>query len=119
MLEHPGADPLLSPYAPSFLAAYRCASGVIKMNLTHHERFPELTQRWWVIWTHLFSAAVSPLYLVTLYRYLPPSQIIVGSIVTRAPASSMAPSAFIELGLAVDLFKKGAPHSRRARSGLV
>jgi hypothetical protein len=30
----------------------------------------------------------------------------------------MAPSAFIELGLAVDLFEKGAQHSRRARNGL-
>lgn len=30
----------------------------------------------------------------------------------------MAPSAFIELGLACDLFEKGAMHSRRARSGL-
>lgn len=47
------------------------------------------------------------------------SQIIVGCIVTRSPSSSMASSAFIELGLACDLFEKGAMHSRRARSGLV
>ncbi|KAG6891283.1 hypothetical protein C0992_009475 [Termitomyces sp. T32_za158] len=46
------------------------------------------------------------------------TQIIVGTIVTRSPSSSMAPSAFIELGLACDLFEKGASHSRRARSGL-
>lgn len=31
----------------------------------------------------------------------------------------MAPTAFIELGLAVDLFEKGAKHSRRAMSGVV
>jgi hypothetical protein len=31
----------------------------------------------------------------------------------------MAPTAFIELGLACDLFEKGAKFSRRARSGLV
>jgi hypothetical protein len=31
----------------------------------------------------------------------------------------MAPTAFIELGLAVDLFEKGAKYSRRARSGIV
>ncbi|KAG6837547.1 hypothetical protein H0H93_007728 [Arthromyces matolae] len=43
--------------------------------------------------------------------------IIVGAIVTRSPSSSMAPSAFIELGLACDMFEKGATHSRRARSG--
>ncbi|KAJ7499017.1 fungal-specific transcription factor domain-containing protein [Mycena latifolia] len=100
MLDHP-ANPLRSPYAPSFLAAYRCASGMIKANLNHFERFPELCCRWWVVWTHLFSAAI-----------------IVGCIVTRSPSSSMAPTAFIELGLACDLFEKGAKHSRRARSGL-
>jgi hypothetical protein len=31
----------------------------------------------------------------------------------------MAQTAFIELGLAVDLFEKGAKYSRRARSGMV
>lgn len=31
----------------------------------------------------------------------------------------MSSTAFIELGLAVDLFEKGAKHSRRARSGMV
>ncbi|KAF9469100.1 fungal-specific transcription factor domain-containing protein [Collybia nuda] len=100
MLDHP-VNPLRSPYAPSFLAAYRCASGVIKSNLNHFDRFPDLCCRWYNIWTHLFSAAI-----------------IVGCIVTRSPSSSMASSAFIELGLACDLFEKGAVHSRRARSGL-
>ncbi|TFK43632.1 fungal-specific transcription factor domain-containing protein [Crucibulum laeve] len=100
MLDHP-ANPLRSPYAPSFLAAYRCASGVIKSSLNHYDRFPDLCGRWWGIWTHLFSAAI-----------------IVGCIVTRSPSSSMASSAFIELGLACDLFEKGAVQSRRARSGL-
>jgi len=57
--------------------------------------------RWWSMWTHLFSAAI-----------------IVGSIVTRAPSSTMSPTAFIELGTAVDLFEKGAKHSRRARTGI-
>jgi hypothetical protein len=31
----------------------------------------------------------------------------------------MAPTAFIELGLACDLFEKGATYSRRVRSGSV
>ncbi|KAJ7276302.1 hypothetical protein B0H12DRAFT_13960 [Mycena haematopus] len=100
MLDHP-VNPLRSPYAPSFLAAYRCASGMIKANLNHFERFPELCCRWCILWNHLFSAAI-----------------IVGCIVTRSPSSSMAPTAFIELGLACDLFDKGARFSRRARSGL-
>ncbi|KAF9030945.1 hypothetical protein BDZ89DRAFT_1064266 [Hymenopellis radicata] len=99
MLDHP-INPLRSPYAPSFLAAYRCASGVIKWSLNYYERFPQLCGRIWSIWTHLFSAAI-----------------IVGSIVTRSPSSSMAANAFIELSLACDLFEKGALSSRRARSG--
>ncbi|KAI4526067.1 hypothetical protein K525DRAFT_233716 [Schizophyllum commune Loenen D] len=99
MLDHP-ANPLRSAYAPSFLAAYRCASKMIKTSLNHFERFPELCLRWWNVWTHLFSAAIT-----------------VGCIVTRAPSSTMASSAFIELGLACDMFAKGAVHSRRARSG--
>ncbi|KAL0582042.1 hypothetical protein V5O48_000100 [Marasmius crinis-equi] len=100
MLDHP-INPLRSPYAPSFLAAYRCASGVIKASLQHYERFPSLCIRWWGIWTHLFTAAV-----------------IVGTIVTHSPSAPMAPNAFAELGLAHSLFQKSASNSRRARAGL-
>ncbi|KAF5393704.1 hypothetical protein D9757_000116 [Collybiopsis confluens] len=99
MLDHP-VNPLRSPYAPSFLAAYRCASGIIKSSLNHYDRFPDLCRRWWGIVAPLFSAAM-----------------IVGSIVTRSPASTMAPNAFIELGLACDLFEKCTNLSRRSRSG--
>ncbi|TFK28831.1 hypothetical protein FA15DRAFT_664908 [Coprinopsis marcescibilis] len=94
-------NPLRSPYAPSFLATYRCASGIIKSCMNYYKKFPQLSGRWWGIWTHLFSAAV-----------------IVGCIVTRAPASSMASSAYFELGLACDLYEKGVIQSRRSRSGL-
>ncbi|KAK1236733.1 hypothetical protein PQX77_000089 [Marasmius sp. AFHP31] len=100
MLDHP-INPLRSPYAPSFLAAYRCASGVIRATSQHYERFPALCVRWWGIWTHLFTAAV-----------------IVGTIVTHSPSSTMAPNAFTELGFAYNLFEKTAHKSRRARSGL-
>ncbi|KII94707.1 hypothetical protein PLICRDRAFT_188975 [Plicaturopsis crispa FD-325 SS-3] len=100
LLDHP-TNPLRSQYAPSFLATYRCASAVIKHGIDHFERFPDLSLRWWAIWTHLFSSAI-----------------IVGSIVTRSPSSSMAATAFIELGLAVNLFEKGAQSNRRGQSGL-
>ncbi|KIK65366.1 hypothetical protein GYMLUDRAFT_159686 [Collybiopsis luxurians FD-317 M1] len=100
MLDHP-VNPLRSPYAPSFLAAYRCASGLIKSSLNHYDRFPDLCRRWWGVASALFSAAI-----------------IVGSIVTRSPASTMAPNAFIELGLACDLFEKCMNLSRRSRSGM-
>jgi hypothetical protein len=100
VLDHP-VNPLRSRFAPSFLASYRCASVIIRQSMSTYERFPELCMRWWGMWTHLFSAAI-----------------IVGSIVTRAPSSSMSSTAFVELGLAVDLFEKGAKHSRRARTGI-
>ncbi|KAJ8523464.1 hypothetical protein ONZ45_g55 [Pleurotus djamor] len=100
MLDHP-INPLRSPFAPSFLAAYRCASGLIKLSIQHHNRIPDLCVRWWPFWTHLFSAAI-----------------IVGAIVTRAPSSSMASAAYVELGLACDLFRKGNQNSPRVRSGM-
>ncbi|KAJ3855656.1 hypothetical protein EV368DRAFT_34161 [Lentinula lateritia] len=102
MLDHP-VNPLRSPYAPSFLAAYRCASGVIKSSLNHYDRFPDLCRRWWNVGSQSFLIL---------------NQIIVGSIVTRSPSSAMAPNAFIELGLACDLFEKCNSDSRRSRSGL-
>lgn len=46
VLDHP-VNPLRSPYAPSFLAAYRCASVIIKSSINHFERFPDLCMRWW------------------------------------------------------------------------
>ncbi|KZP20101.1 hypothetical protein FIBSPDRAFT_790059 [Athelia psychrophila] len=101
LLDHP-ENPLRSPYATSFLATYRAASSVISTTIKHLERYPELFMRWWVIWTQLFSAAI-----------------IVGSIATRAPSSSMASTALMELGLAVNVFKRGVGVSERARAGLV
>ncbi|KAF7976905.1 hypothetical protein HWV62_5292 [Athelia sp. TMB] len=93
LLDHP-ENPLKSVYATSFLAAYRSASVIIRGTIGHLER-------WWAVWTQLFSAAI-----------------IVGSIATKAPSSSMASTAFIELGLAVDLFERCAGISERARSGV-
>lgn len=44
---------------------------------------------------------------------------MVGSIVTRAPSSMLAPAAFEELGLAVQLFENGSKLSPRIRTGMV
>ncbi|TCD68011.1 hypothetical protein EIP91_011622 [Steccherinum ochraceum] len=97
LLDHP-TNPLRSPYAPSFLAANRCASVLIKSYLHHSERFPGLCGRFWNLWTHAFTACV-----------------ILGSTVARCPGATMAPSSLIELDLAVDLFRKGSQYSKRAR----
>ncbi|KAG2369905.1 hypothetical protein BDR07DRAFT_1266057 [Suillus spraguei] len=100
LLDFP-TNPLRSPYAPSFLAAYRCASATIKTTVLNFQVFPDLFMRWWAIWSHLLSAAV-----------------IVGSIVTRAPSTTMAPAAWHELNLAVEMFSRGSETSSRARHGL-
>ena len=44
---------------------------------------------------------------------------IVGAIVTRSPSCTMAPAAYFELGLAVDMLEKAALTSRQAKSGMV
>ncbi|KAF7986118.1 hypothetical protein HWV62_41559 [Athelia sp. TMB] len=100
LLDHP-ENPLKSVYATSFLAAYRSASAIIRASQQYLEQHPDLLMRWWVVWTQLLSAAI-----------------IVGSIATKAPSSSMAFTAFMELGLAVDLFERGAEISKRARTGM-
>ncbi|KAI0766121.1 fungal-specific transcription factor domain-containing protein [Trametes elegans] len=100
LLDNP-TNPLSSPYAPSFLAANRCASILLRSFLHHWNRSPELCSRFWGMWTHAFSAAV-----------------ILGSTVTRSPNATMAPSALTDLDLAVDFFERGASMSPRARQAL-
>ncbi|KAI0730863.1 fungal-specific transcription factor domain-containing protein [Earliella scabrosa] len=100
LLDHP-TNPLSSPYAPSFLAANRCASILLRSFLHHWNRSPEICSRFWSMWTHAFSAAV-----------------ILGSTVTRSPNATMAPSALTDLDLAVDFFERGAQLSPRAKQAL-
>jgi len=89
MIEFP-KNPLQSPFAPSYLATYQCASNFVKGVVNHFETIPELCRRIWNIWTSTFSAAV-----------------ILAAIIIRTPSSSIAPQAHIDLGLACDLFEKG------------
>ncbi|OJT02942.1 hypothetical protein TRAPUB_6481 [Trametes pubescens] len=100
LLDNP-SNPLSSPYAPSFLAANRCASILLRSFLHHWNRSPEICSRFWGMWTHAFSAAI-----------------ILGSTVTRSPSATMAPSALTDLDLAVDFFERGAAMSPRARQAL-
>ncbi|KAH0840035.1 hypothetical protein J3R83DRAFT_1002 [Lanmaoa asiatica] len=100
MLDFP-SNPLRSPFAPSFLAAYRCASATVKTTAMNFQKYPELFARFWTMWNHLLSAAI-----------------IVGTIATRAPSSTMAPAAQLELDLALNLFRSGAVISPRAKCGL-
>ncbi|KDQ26286.1 hypothetical protein PLEOSDRAFT_30253, partial [Pleurotus ostreatus PC15] len=100
MLDHP-SNPLLSPFAPSFLTAYRCASIIIKATAHQYDRCARMAMRVWFLLYHTFSAAV-----------------IVGTVVTHSPNSPMATSALQDLDLAVELFDKASAVSRRARIAL-
>ncbi|PFH47639.1 hypothetical protein AMATHDRAFT_77107 [Amanita thiersii Skay4041] len=100
MLDHP-TNPLLSPFSPSFLTAYRSASLIIKATKEHFDSSPEIGKRIWFLLYHTFSAAI-----------------IVGTVVTRSPNSTFAPRAMYELQVAVDLFEQTAKQSARARIAL-
>ncbi|KAF8962407.1 hypothetical protein BDZ97DRAFT_1824910 [Flammula alnicola] len=101
MLDHP-TNPLLSPFAPSFLTAYRSASVIIKASAHLFERSAEMGMRVWFLMYHTFSAAV---------RY-------VGSVVTRSPNSNIASIAMRDFNLAYSLFERSAVNSQRAKVAL-
>lgn len=95
-------NPLCSQYAHSTLAAYRYASAIIKSSVENYNHFPKLLNRYWTFWTQVFAGAI-----------------VVGSIATRSPGSSMAQNAFRELCSALELFEKGAAESPRAEAAMV
>ncbi|KAH8829155.1 hypothetical protein DL96DRAFT_1554758 [Flagelloscypha sp. PMI_526] len=55
-LQDPSKNPLLSPFAPSFLAAYRAASWITKCQRVLCSKYPDLLYRLWHPWTHAESA---------------------------------------------------------------
>ncbi|KAI0305952.1 hypothetical protein B0F90DRAFT_1623878 [Multifurca ochricompacta] len=88
--DHP-KDPLGSPYGTSVIAAYRSAGSLIALMRNLHSQLKEPMERMWFLWTHMFSCAI-----------------ILGSIVTRCPSLSLAPSALVQLDSACTLFSKAA-----------
>lgn len=66
-------DPLRSQYAPSILAGYRSACDLLLLLREQFTLFPARIARFWVLWTHAFSASVSydlvqASYTVDLFR---------------------------------------------------
>ena len=117
IIDHP-VNPLRSPYAASFLAAYRASATILRTIREHFAIQPALCSRFWHMWTFAFSAAVSvsfcmPITLLTL------PQVVFGTIVTRGPRSALASNAMSELDQACLLFSKAAVHSLRAAKALV
>ncbi|KAJ7657379.1 fungal-specific transcription factor domain-containing protein [Mycena polygramma] len=97
MLDFP-TNPLRSPFATSFLTAYRSASVIIKATAYQFDRCADMAMRVWFLLHQTFSAAV-----------------IAGTVVTLSPRSNFASNALIDLGLAVDIFERTAPQSHRAK----
>ncbi|TFK67651.1 hypothetical protein BDN72DRAFT_90025 [Pluteus cervinus] len=93
---HP-LDPIKSQYAPSFLAGYRSACTIIGSVKQQFAMFPDQIARFWVLWTHTFSATI-----------------MLAHVVTRSPQSRVAPAALLELGGALELFQKAAAYGGRA-----
>ncbi|KAF4612588.1 hypothetical protein D9613_012706 [Agrocybe pediades] len=100
IIEHP-INPLKSTYAPSFLAAYRASSTILKSVKEQFHVWPTSCSRFWVMWTFAFSAAV-----------------VFGTVVTRGPRSPLASSAMTELDQACALFAKASLYSIRATKAL-
>lgn len=90
MSDHP-KDPLASPYGTSVIAAYRSAGSLVALMRNLHNQLKEPSERMWFLWTHMFSCAI-----------------VLGSIVTRCPSMSLAPSALVQLESACELFSKAA-----------
>ncbi|KAF8656078.1 hypothetical protein AX16_002778 [Volvariella volvacea WC 439] len=100
IIEHP-ANPLKSAYAPSFLAAYRASSTILKSVREQFNIWPNTCARFWTMWTFAFSAAV-----------------VLGTVVTRGPRSPLASAALTELEHACLLFSKASVYSIRAAKAL-
>ncbi|KAH9834766.1 fungal-specific transcription factor domain-containing protein [Rhodofomes roseus] len=94
--DHP-TDPLRSPYSPSFLAGYRSACILLSSLREQFNLFPIQIARFWVLWTHAFSATV-----------------MLASVVTHGGTTKTAQAALGELRLAYDLFENAAKYGGRA-----
>jgi hypothetical protein len=88
--DHP-KDPLGSPYGTSVIAAYRSAGSLVALMRNLHAQLQEPSERMWFLWTHMFSCGI-----------------VLGSIVTRCPSMSLAPSALVQFDSACELFSKAA-----------
>ncbi|KAI0251590.1 fungal-specific transcription factor domain-containing protein, partial [Lactifluus subvellereus] len=96
LCDHP-TDPLRGTYAPSILSGYRSACQLLSNLRAAFTVFPNRVSRFWVLWTHAFSASV-----------------MLALVPVRAPRSKMAPGALMELRSAYELFEGAAPFGGRA-----
>ena len=57
-LEDSPSDPMGSKYSPSVLAAYTSATSFVGLIESLFHQHPQLTERMWFLFTHVFSCAV-------------------------------------------------------------
>ncbi|KAI6096181.1 fungal-specific transcription factor domain-containing protein [Pisolithus croceorrhizus] len=95
------ANPMKSPYAPSFLAGYRSSWEFLASLRTQYDHHPAQIARLWCIWSHAFSSAV-----------------VLSSVVTHTTSkgarSKITSAALAEFRRAVDLFKDASTYGSRA-----
>ncbi|KAF8803345.1 hypothetical protein BYT27DRAFT_7171817 [Phlegmacium glaucopus] len=91
------SDPIKSQYAPSFLAGYRSACTIVASVKHQFTLFPAQIARFWVLWTHAFSASV-----------------MLASVATHSSRSRVAPAALLELKNACDMFEDASAYGGRA-----
>ncbi|TFK51695.1 hypothetical protein OE88DRAFT_1460474 [Heliocybe sulcata] len=97
-LEDHSGDPLSSKYSPSVLACYNSACSFVGLVKNLFSQQPELTQRMWFLFTHVFSCAIA-----------------LGAIPSRCPGMALAPSALAHLKSAHHLFEQISTNPRAAK----
>ncbi|KAK0485844.1 hypothetical protein IW261DRAFT_1452380 [Armillaria novae-zelandiae] len=102
ILGHP-ADPLCSPFAASYLAAYRCASGIIQAHVKYFAKFPLLLMRWWAIWGGCALHSVRARNGLTILRPLRDKAVSIFSQRQDPSASSFPDDSNDEFNAAADL----------------
>lgn len=96
-LEDSSNDPMGSKYAPSVLAAYQSAMTFVALVESLFKQHPQLTERMWFLFTHVFSCAI-----------------VLGSIAVKA-RMQLAPSALSYLDLAHQLFSQVSDRTRTSK----
>ncbi|KIP05474.1 hypothetical protein PHLGIDRAFT_108161 [Phlebiopsis gigantea 11061_1 CR5-6] len=91
-------DPLSSKFAQSVLAAYTSACTFVGLVKSLHSQHPQLTERHWFLFTHVFSCAI-----------------VLGSIAAKCPGMPFARSALMNLDSAYNLFEMVKETNRAGR----
>ncbi|KIY52850.1 hypothetical protein FISHEDRAFT_34165, partial [Fistulina hepatica ATCC 64428] len=86
-LEESPADPMGSKYGSSVLAAYNSATAFVNMMQSLYRQQPQLAERMWFLFTHVFSCAI-----------------VLGSLAIKGPTIALARSAFQSLDMVYTLF---------------